>query len=280
VARVYSLVADSSNNASVLMQPVQCAAFEELGPTATHGTMDVDNLQAKSTASPDVRSPTMRVESIPLRGSVRIRNITEHLSLGGEVRIMRLNGDLLLASDTGDGMWDPLNPLNVRDFLSICDMMRDTKRAKTFGAGELVSTHQSNTYPADSVRSHTFGSDTSFVESVAHPKFCSLIILIDDFRTGASQTNNTYSLDFVVHRAARFRPGSLLHSKQLTFPTNQQAHTKQQSHESFVERVLIPLKAGVDAVSPILSGGAAFMSSIAPLAKQASLYGRYGSAFA
>lgn len=238
---------DNGGTAAVRVEPILASAFAELGPAFTNTTSDYDHLRG------DVfdRDVAMRIESIPLRGSLRLRNITERYSVGGEVRIMRYNGGLSLRHAFNGGT---LHSLGVAEFLDICDMMRDTKRATTFGADDLLTAHQLNTYPADSIRSHTFGSDTSFDECVLTPKFCSLIILIDDFKSGTAQINNTYSVNIVAHRAARFKPGSLLHHKARLMPTNPGLHHKLHQREAN------------NPVASVVKGGAAAAAGLAGLA--------------
>jgi hypothetical protein len=229
LAHVYE-VYDDNGFAKVRYNPVSAVAFTELGPTATSMSSvgDQEKIQLGLPIDGDL---TARVESIPLRGSLRLRNITEHFQVGGEVRVLRYNGGLSLKSDPEPHNSNGYVDMTPKEFLLICDMMRQTKRATTLGAEELRKTHQFNTYPADSIRSHTFLSDTSFEESVATPKFCTLIVLFDDFKSG-SGTGNTYSVDVVVHRAARFAPGSLLHNKARVLPSHALTHTKNQQAEA------------------------------------------------
>lgn len=233
-------VADYNGVAGVRGEIIAAGAFAELGPP----TEPPQEIPGIGPIHPD---PTYGVESIPLRGSMRLRNITERFSVGGEVRVMRYNGGLNLS-------------MGVSEFLDICDMMRDTKRATTFGADDLLTAHQMNTYPADSIRSHTFMSDTSFVDAVLHPKFCTLIVLIDDFKSGPGQVNNTYSFNFVAQRAARFKPGSLLHHKAKLMVTNPLVHHKMHQQESSNPIASI-VKGGVSAV-----GGLAGMAAAASYA--------------
>lgn len=238
--------------AAIHAEPIHAAAFAELGPTSTN----VATWGVPAGAGPDGgfiegggiadSDPAMRVESIPLRGSLRLRNITERYSVGGEVRMMRYNGGLFLGHNPTIAQADLSTVMGVAEFLDICDMMRDTKRATTFGADDLLTAHQMNTYPADSIRSHTFMSDTSLIEACLHPKFCTLIVLIDDFKSGTAQVNNTYSLNFVAQRAARFKPGSLLHHKAKLLPTNPGTHHKLQQQEA-TNPIASIVKGGVSA---------------------------------
>lgn len=247
LARTFELVADPTDATKALLHTVavHASAFEELGPTfgsawdpAWRGGLEAHNPEKGAHGH-----PAGKIESIPLRGSMCIRNITEHFSVGGEVRMMRYNGGLSIGNYSdmpSAGATEAL--FGVADFLEVCDMMRDTKRATTMGAEELLVTHQMNTYPADAIRSQTFHNDTTFHEAVLSPKFCTLVILIDDFKSSYSQqVNNTYSLNLVAHRAARFRPGSLLHHKAKVLPVDPDAHHKLTTHEAS-RSVAIPTK--------------------------------------
>lgn len=265
IARCFELVPDTNDptRAMVHVTPVLASAFGELGPAfgANPGGPGPHHFIWSHMANAD--NPDRganghfanKIESIPLRGSVCIRNITEHFSVGGEVRMMRYNGGMSIGGPldlpydpahltTGPGADEAL--FGVNDFLEMCDMMRDTKRATTYSADELLATHQMNTYPADAIRAQTFHNDTTFHESCLTPKFCSLIILIDDFKSSAGGTgihavNNTYSLSFVAHRAARFRPGTLLHHKATTLPVDPGAHHRVTTTET-LRPVAVPVK--------------------------------------
>lgn len=268
-------VVNVNGQAEIHAEPIHAAAFAELGPATTTlsnplnpnwatygGGPDGGNIEGGSAQDTD---PTMRVESIPLRGSLRLRNITERYSVGGEVRMMRYNGGLFLGHNPTAVHADLSTMMGVTEFLDICDMMRDTKRATTFGADDLLTAHQMNTYPADSIRSHTFMSDTSIIEACLHPKFCTLIVLIDDFKSGTAQVNNTYSLNFVAQRAARFKPGSLLHHKAKLMATNPNSHHKLHQQEA------------TNPIASIVKGGLSAASSLAAAAAAASYAGgEYG----
>lgn len=254
VAHSYRLIIDPARNSSghstialggaapdvfakVEKKPYAVTAFHELGP-AVFSSSHYEGLENKDGDASHVMGPEGRVENIPLRCSVRIRNITEHFQVGGEVRMMRYNGGICLGHDnpTDNGVND--DDMGVTEFLAICDMMRQSKRAHTMGAEELLVSHQSNTYPADAVRSITFETDKTFAEATRIPSFCTLLILIDDFSVSGSAPNgsissnyvhtlgmnNTYSVGITAQRAARFLPGTVLHNKAITPNTNPGAH--------------------------------------------------------
>lgn len=246
VAHQYQLAPDPADPSKAIVSRTEilAEAFLELGdtlgsmnyPALPYHKMYGDNFES------NVDKVTGRVESIPVRGSLRIRNVTEAIAVGGEVRVMRYNGGMNMIGpneSTTDGA------MTVSQFLQIGDMMRDTKRAHTFSGSELCKTMQSNTYPADAARSMTFKTSDTFAQACIYPKYCSLLILIDDFRASTSQVNNTYALTMTVQRAARFRPGTLLHGK-ATQPT---INTSKHAGFSVAESVKAPLRALAGAAS-------------------------------
>lgn len=275
IASVFEL-ADSAGRAVVTNTPIHASAFAELGPTTTklanvdgswsHEVPGTEEAVEGGDANDD--DPTMRIESIPLRGSMRIRNVTEHYSVGGEVRMMRYNGGLFLGHNPATTSGDLAMAMGTAEFVDICDMMRDTKRATTFGGDELLAAHQSNTYPADSIRSHSFMSDTSFIEATLRPKFCTMLVLVDDFKAGASQVNNTYSLNFVVQRAARFKPGSLLHNKARTINADPNKHHASASKEATSDiATQVASVAGAAMVKGLMNGP--YMKGLSDVARMA-----------
>jgi len=210
IARIYKVKRDSTPTGVVVdVTDVTAAQFDELGPAQGNPKHVIANYDGDaSTLNLD---PTRRTESIPLRGSVRIRNITEALSVGGTVRALRYNGGLQLNADTASNVEDqPGINHSVQAFVQLCSMVRDSPRTKIFNGDELRKSHQSNTYPADFVRSMSFECDTQFAEAVARPGYCNLVLLIDDFTASNTLTNNSYEITFMAQRAARFGIGTIL----------------------------------------------------------------------
>jgi len=216
---------------------------------------------------------TGAVESIPLRGSIKFRNITEHRNIGGDVRVMRYNGGLNLTgqitsyfdetsgpierymsangnfrNQTNEFFWDGTSyngvantdgsrSITTETFLEIVDMMRDSARSLPLSGHDLIVTRQSNTYPADFVRAHTFKWDDTFHETVLTPKYNTTLILIDDFSPSTGDgsglsPNNTYSITCKVQRACRFKPGTQMHNKAITLAADSQRHSKAAAWES------------------------------------------------
>lgn len=226
VAKVFRLAVDTANTAKakVIHDDIAITAFSELGPTHTlNGDWKIDQRDGDES---HIEGPDGRIESIPLRGSLKIRNVTENLAVGGEIRILRYNGGLALGHDVPHTAGLNVHTMGVEEYLNICDMIRDTKRTHNLDGHEVKATHQSNTYPADFVRSMSFEDDRSFYEAVRTPAFCTLLVLIDNFKASGSQVNNTYSVGINVQRAARFRPGTLLHSKAVIPKSHQPTHAE------------------------------------------------------
>jgi len=275
VACVYQLEPEPTNTARahVSTQRVHATAFAGLSMPAHNAANEVGvHGGVHDEGAPPLPSALLglgsllggasgSIESIPVRGSIRIRNVTESLAVGGEVRFMRYNGglrtvdDLVTGGGTGigeDGVIGPFNSdegdMSVATFLEIAEMLRDTTRSHTLSGHELTKMHQSNTYPADFIRSHTFRYDDSLAEAVATTKYCTALILIEDFASSnLSGINNTYSITCNIQRAARFKPGSLLHNKAISPKCSQDLHSKASSDE-----------ARKTATAPVRNGGGAY----------------------
>lgn len=214
----------------VRTQMINCAQFSEFGPTTTHPATDVQHRDPDGFVN-DTAKPTRRIESIPLRGSIRFRNITEAFSVGGVVRVLRYNGGLAFNHQGTMIVDDPSDTPQVDAFLSVCNIVRDSTRTKVFTGHELRSMHQSNSYPADFVRSMSFERDRSIYEAISAPGYCSLVVLIDDYAASTTAVNNTYEFQFMVHRAARFGPGTILHGMARSLPVKPDLHNNESKSE-------------------------------------------------
>lgn len=229
VAIVYKVGLAAPNALYVTQTPISCAQFSEFGPTATNVAHESEHHDGHFTEAN--RKPSRRIESIPLRGSIRFRNITEAFSVGGVVRVLRYNGGLQFNMDDNTYQDPPAAPPSVEAFLSVCNIIRDSPRTKVFTGHELREMHQSNSYPADFVRSMSFEKDRSIYEAMAAPGYCSLLVLIDDYASSTSSTNNTYEMQCMVHRAARFGPGTILHGMAKSLPVKPDLHNKESKNE-------------------------------------------------
>lgn len=264
---------------------LSASQFQMLGPTVT------DSLHHTETKDGDPstidHSPVGRIESIPLRGSIRLKNVTESLAVGGSVRILRYNGSVRYWADPtvgvnrppgvpggvvsaaagtvalgqhgsagttiSGGVWQThFNKPDIDVIDKICDMIRDSDRTRNLGAHELLTQKQINTHPADFVRSTMFTDDTHFDEAITRTRYNSVLVLIEDFAASTSQLNNSYEVVCHVHRAARFGFGTILHGKSQhlkTDPGQAAKHSTKEEVENFVKDV-----AG-GAASEVLAGG-------------------------
>lgn len=244
------LLHPSGVNNGMTKQEIIMPQLAELGPTRdTHGpsgllfrqwhqanfgepveTTDAAHLDG----NPDALNadPARRVENIPLRLSVRIRNVTEALSVGGMVRILRYNGGLQFNNDSTPASGVPdINAPDLFAYQAIIDMIRGAQRTKHMGGHELTTTHQTNSYPADFIRSMTFETDITFAEGVARPSYNTVLILIDDFETATGGKNNSYEVNVVAQKAGRFSPGTLLYSKHGLLRSKADHHDKHKDME-------------------------------------------------
>jgi hypothetical protein len=234
VGKIYRLHKTGSGASlafSVTDTSIEIPQFHELGPANAFSGDDAPEWQRNLRVDHVDGDPltrqgaTGRVESIPLRLSVQMKNITESIAVGGEVRYLRYNGGLNV---TPEKMLTPseyaagahagfVSTMDVNTFMDISTMMKDTERSHVLGAKDLEQSFQMNTYPADSIRSSTFMDDCHFHEAILTPRFCSLIIYVENFRSSSSGLGNTYTLGCSVQRAARFHPGSIHYTKQRDF---------------------------------------------------------------
>lgn len=245
--------------AGVHQKLLKCSQFKDLlGPTIRGVNHDAETQVAAALNSyPNQLNPGRRVESIPLRGSLRIRNVTEVRNRGGVVRVLRYNGSLNFsakgADDTNyhsdmtalheDGTFGAHGEqlFHVAGFLQLCEMIRDSPQARNIDGAEFMTTFQGNTYPSDYIRAHEFRDDDTFWETVAHPKFCTTLVLIDNYAPSGDFKNNQFEVNTVVQRAARFAPGSLLHAMARTLPSADQntanSHVQQEAANPHLQQV-------------------------------------------
>jgi hypothetical protein len=223
------------DNLCIVRRIIGCRQFSELGPTlqfqdhAGYQTSAVHN----SEQTGDGNSPIFdvsnfrRIANLPLRGSIRIRNVTEAMAVGGIVRVLRLNGGIQLNRDSAGAKDKVSDYWEVDRVISLCDTIRDSKRTKVFNGHEMNTMKQSNSYPVDFSSSMMFRKDQSIFQAIANPAYSTVAILIDDFVSSSGGTgglNNSYELNLNVQRACRFDPSSVLGGMMTTMRVNAQMH--------------------------------------------------------
>lgn len=256
--------------------------FEDFGPTVSGFMMGWNNQTPgiADNADPDhpypKTGPDGRIESIPLRLSVQLRNTTAALSVGGMVRVLRYNGGLMLypsesVSHGGEPEANSSNayPSNVdtTQYMVLKDMVRKAQRTRHLAGSELCTPFQTNSYPADAVRSMTFESTVAFEQALFEPAYNTTIILIDEFG-GTTGRNNSYELVLAAQRAGRFAPGSALHGMARVPQAHGPTHTYHMQEEaakpagSFLSKALDAAGSAMkgindnkDWILPVMKGG-------------------------
>lgn len=175
------------------------------------------------------------VESIPVRGSMRIRNVSEALKVGGVVRVLRFTGAMDLPSTT------PGDPNMSPKWEGLLDGIRNSPHTVTYGGQELVHMKQINQYVVDQTRCTTFESTKNFDSGVMKPAMTTIYVLFESFAPSGSMVGNQYELTFCCQRLARFDAGTLLGSQAISVQDSAQfvsaARNKEEASGSFFREV-------------------------------------------
>jgi hypothetical protein len=176
-------------------------------------TIDQDDVSLPQFPYP---TPGVQDESIPIRGSIQITNVSESLTRGGTVRFLRYNA----------GIPPPGNPA---DYDELADMVRSSARTQNISGPLLTKTFQCNSYPADFSRSVEFASE-DFGQGFERPAYSTVLILVDSFFPSSNGFNNTYEITCKVQRAYRFQPGTTLHTLAREVPVMPAEHHTRHVH--------------------------------------------------
>lgn len=146
-----------------------------------------------SASSPD--------QDIITRASLRIRNTTKALDVGGAVRILRVSAGIEV---TGGAMTQAQAD-------SIYAYVRSNPRTRTFGGQELIATHQFNSIPVNQSKLASFaqsGTNASgFAAELFDPAVSSFVILFED-----TSTSQDYEVTVCGEYYTRYRyVGPLAH---------------------------------------------------------------------
>jgi hypothetical protein len=279
-------VVSSPGTMTIMTTPITVPQFQDFGPTVSIGMRPPNSHSGHpqhldragdATASAYAHTPTDgvgpagRVENIPLRLSMQIRNTTAALDVGGMVRVLRYNGGLSLVASEDRGVGGvPLShagatnttpppisgQVDLEQYQLLKDMVRKATRTRHLSGSELCTPFQSNNYPADAMRSMSFESTRDFELAMREPSYNTTIILIDDFES-TSGKNNSYEVNLAAQRAARFAPGTAMHSLARTLRSNPQHHSNQSYTEASKPggTFLDSIYAGMDKVGGAMKGG-------------------------
>jgi hypothetical protein len=123
--------------------------------------------------------------------SVRIRNISKAVDVGGVVRVLNMSAGAATSSS------------HVPDLVNLIQYVEAHPRTVTFGAAELRSTQQFDTHPVDQSLYHKFTSpNTSLAEwedALKEPAMSTIVMVIPTF------PGNQYEVTANGHYYARYR---------------------------------------------------------------------------
>lgn len=209
-------------------------------------------------------------DCIPTRCSVRIRNVTQQMAVGGVVRVLRLTTGFAVEKTAGvDGIATTNGELG-----RFVDGIRTHERTRTYGGDELVTTHQKNCSVVDQSRATHFTSwdmkikaqelpwtfpldwpqgarVTTFAAECHNPAYTPIAILFEPFTaavSGSESLGNTYEVNIRSQYLAHYTQGSMLANSAVSPPTDPDSLTKHRDHEehkaSVLEKIGQGLKAG------------------------------------
>jgi len=229
--------------------PVRVNAFNGMRSDgllhATTMTPHIDTLPGDPDAWPPMEQrvsniPGSGIESIPVRGSLRIRNVSETMKCGGSVRVLRFTGGLPISTDHNDAIPNSDGVVGTAaEFEAICDMIRNSPHTTTYSGSELINMHQINQYVVDQTRCTSFSSKRTFRDGMTYPAMTNLLVLIEDFSPAGDNEGNVYEFTFCCQRLARFDVGTLLHSNATSIKNDISKVNAARNHEeSFGSRLL------------------------------------------
>lgn len=256
----HPVVTASGGTMSIRTEAITVPQFQDFGPTVSlkmrpnnvifetaldrAEDLDTDN----NTHTHEVAvGPGGRIENIPLRLSMQLRNTTAAMDVGGMVRVLRYNGGLTLSAsesrgpggvpvhEAGGATQTSAPPItdevDLVQYMLLKDMIRKASRTRHLSGSELCTPFQTNCYPADAVRSMTFEATRDFELALREPSYNTTLILIDDFES-TSGKNNSYELVLSAQRAARYSPGTPMHSLARTLRSHPQHHSAKSYEEA------------------------------------------------
>jgi len=274
----HPVVSASGGTMSITTTPITVPQFQDFGPTVQVGRRyNSSNIDSSLDRATDINTnanihnpaemdgPAGRIENIPLRLSVQIRNTTAALDVGGMVRVLRYNGGLTLVAGEDQGVGGvpavgsaatsvtaamPITDrVDLYQYQLLKDMIRKASRTRHLSGSELCAPFQTNSYPADAVRSMTFEATRDFELALREPSYNTTLILVDDFES-TSGKNNSYEITLAAQRAARYAPGTPMHSLARTLRSHPQHHAAKAVEESSK-----PGGTFLDSVGGIIKGG-------------------------
>lgn len=184
--------------------------------------------------------------AIPTRCSMRMRNWTQHVGVGGIVRVLRLTtGVALSGNNTTNG-----------ELAQLVEGIRTHTRTRTYGGEELLDTHQKNCTVVDQSKATWFsdwdqatphsqlpwtdvvgwdqgGEMTPFTRQLHDPAYTPIAIVFEPFVAAVSggSVGNKYEINVRSQFLAHYAQGSMLANMAISAPTAPEALTRHRDHE-------------------------------------------------
>lgn len=216
----------------LIVQPaptaVQAKAFE------CSSNVDSAFLTATSHYSPQLQADPPD-NAIPTRCSLRFRNWTQHVGVGGIVRVLRMTTGVALAESRSTN----------EELANFCQSIRTHARTRTYGGDELLDTHQKNCTIVDQSKSTwftDFGTPTnvdqlpwsnsegwdqdggligSFTVNLHDPAYTPIAILFEPFVAAVSggTVGNKYEVSVRSQFLGHYAQGTMLANMAVDPPT-------------------------------------------------------------
>jgi hypothetical protein len=259
--------------------PTQAVAYE------CSSALDTDAVSTTYYSSPQLAADPPD-NAIPTRCSLRFRNWSQHVGVGGIVRVLRMTTGLAL-SDT---------QTSNSQLAILQEGIRTHARTRTYGGDELCDTYQKNCSVVDQSKAvwfHDWDKDTlagllpwtnslgwsqtleldSFTVQLHDPAYTPIAILFEPFVAAVSggQVGNKYEVNVRSQFLAHYAQGSMLANMAIDPPNDVLSLTHHRNAEETKGSVLE--KVG-NAIRDGASWGWNHKSEILPFAKSALRFAR------
>jgi len=197
--------------------------------------------------------------AIATRCSLRIRNWSQQVAVGGIVRILRMTTGVALAGPSG-GAGGPAVTTNLQ-LCHLQDAIRVHKRTRTYGGEELLQTCQKNCTVVDQSKACWFATWEQSVPAsqlpwTAHahwdqdlmiepftaglhdPAYTPIAVLFEPFQASLAGVGNVYECSVRSQFLAHYAQGTMLANMAISSPTAPEALTKARDHEESKGSVL------------------------------------------
>jgi hypothetical protein len=232
-------------------QDVQAVAYR------CNGTGDSNVIVQEKYRSDQLRSDGPD-NAIPTRCSLRLRNWTQHVGVGGIVRTLRMTTGVALR---GDGQIPGMIGTTNLAFAQLCGSIRVNQRTRTYGGEELIHAHQKNCSVVDQAKATWFkdwsatyqndqfpwtrlagwdqdgsvpaGQMDTFTQTLHDPAYTPIAILFEPFVAAVSNgvVGNQYEVNVRSQFLCHYAQGTMLANMAVDPPSKLLQLTAARDHE-------------------------------------------------